>query len=345
MPAIPFITALLPFVTVLIATLARFAIKIFMQVFAWATEIFFGKIPLDKSIKLTALSALSMLWVIMVLCIPFPQIARLSLAFLPDIARNNKLVIYLLNGSGVFLLPILVGGISVFWNMQKISATDIQNLPYRRIFRGFYYTFYLGLGFICMFVFSPIIKLTGFIKKRKKILVPAIIHEGRYGFVLSKIKKALEKVNINLEIKQMGLMNAIPLQFIEHLSDSLFKDLIVKNRKLLYNEDIQISIHYADIMIIGKEDLVKKARMVISEALMFDITYLTWDEQTKKIEDEVTCIYSEYIISGEIYSEQLISRLDHIRTRLDNIVVDYEDYETVICEVLALQNMIYKSKK
>lgn len=348
MPALPFITALIPLITLLIATIARFAIKIFMKVFDWSTDIFFGKISTDQSRKLTILSALSMIWVITLVCLPFPSIAKFTLAFLPTVLRTNKLVVYLLNGSGVLFIPPLVGIICIFWDMQInikiISAKSIKSLPYKQALLGFYYTFFLGLGFMTMFIFSPIIKLISFIKKRKMIHAPATIQKGRYEIVLRKLQKALKNDCIDVKLVDMGIMNNIPITLVGYLSDSLFKNIIVKNKKILHNKDLEIYIHYEDIMILGKEELVKRSRAIIGEVLMFDTTYLTWDDTTKELEDKLLMIYSDFIISGGTNTDKLLYKLEKIKNIARSITADYDDIETLLYQILVLENMVLKSK-
>lgn len=349
MPVLPFVTAFIPLITLLIATIARFAIRIFMKVFDWSTEIFFGRIPVDKSRKLTALSALSMIWVITLTCIPFPNIAKFILIFLPKAVRTNKLVIYLLSGSGAFFIPLLVGTICIFWNMQinidLIRVKNIKTLQYKQGFLGFYYTFFLGLSFITMFIFSPIIKLISFMKKRKTIIAPATIQKGRYEIVLTKLQKALQKYDINVELCDLKLMYNIPLTLIGVLSNSLFKDIIIKNKKFLFSKELEIYIHYEDIMITGKEELVKIARAVVANELMFDATYLTWDDETKKLEDKALIIYSDFIISGGTQNKKLLNRIEEVKQETQDLIADYDDIETLTCQILTLENIILKSNK
>lgn len=348
LPTVPILTTLLPLISILIATIARFAIRIFMKVFDWSTEIFFGKIPIDKSRKLTVLSALSMIWIIMVLCIPFPNIAKITLAFLPKAVRTNRLVIYLLNGSGALFIPIIVGFICIFWDMQInidiVKVDNIKKLQYKQGLLGFYYTFFLGISFITMFIFSPIIKAINFIRKRKMLLAPATVQKGRYEIVLAKIQKALKDYNIDAELVNTSIVYKVPTRLLDVLSGSLFKDIFIKNEKLLYNKDLEIYIHYEDIMIVGKEDLIKKARAIIADVLMFDTTYLTWDEKTKELEDSVLTVYSDFIISGGTAVNKLLQRLEQIKQESKEIVADFNDLETLSCQILMLENMLLKYK-
>ncbi len=345
----PILSAFIPLITLLIATIARFAVRIFMKVFDWSTEIFFGRITIDKSRKLTALSALSIIWFIILLCIPFPNLAKFILIFLPKAVRTNKLVVYLLSGAGAFFIPLIVGTICIFWNMQisidLIKVKNIKTLQYKQGFLGFYYTFFLSLGFITMFIFSPIIKAVSFIKKRKMVLAPATIQKGRYEIVLLKLKQALRKHNIAVELCDLKLMYNIPLSLIGILSNSLFKNIITKNKKFLHSKDLEIYIHYEDIMITGKEDLVKIARAIIADELMFDATYLTWNNETKKLEDKVLIIYSDFIISGAKANKRLINRIDEIKQESKSLIADYQDLETLSCQILTLENIILKSTK
>lgn len=319
-----------------------------MKVFDWSTEIFFGKIPIDKSRKLTVLSALSMIWIIMVLCIPFPNIAKITLAFLPKAVRTNRLVIYLLNGSGALFIPIIVGFICIFWDMQInidiVKVDNIKKLQYKQGLLGFYYTFFLGISFITMFIFSPIIKAINFIRKRKMLLAPATVQKGRYEIVLAKIQKALKDYNIDAELVNTSIVYKVPTRLLDVLSGSLFKDIFIKNEKLLYNKDLEIYIHYEDIMIVGKEDLIKKARAIIADVLMFDTTYLTWDEKTKELEDSVLTVYSDFIISGGTAVNKLLQRLEQIKQESKEIVADFNDLETLSCQILMLENMLLKYK-
>lgn len=348
MPALPLLTALVPLITLLIATVARFAIRIFMKVFDWSTEIFFGKIDNDKTIKLTILSALSMIWIIMILNIPFPVISKFTLAFLPKTIRSNRLVIYLLNGSGAFFIPILVGAICMFWNMEinlnLIKVENIKSVQYKQGILGFYYTFFLGLSFITMFIFSPTIKFISFFKKRKMVLTNATISKGRYEVVLIKLQNALKEYNIDMQLMDLKLMYRVPLSLIGVLADSLFKDIVIKNNKFLFNKELEIYIHHNDIMISGKEDLIKKATTVIFEILMFDTTYLTWSEETQKLEDDLLIIHSDFIISGGTAYNKCLERLEDIRNILKNMVVEYEDLKTLTCQILTLENLILSSK-
>ena len=337
--------AILPLFTFLIATVARFAVRIFLKLFDWSTDIFFGKIPPDRSNKLIILSVLSMLWVVMLVGLIFPGVSQTIYIFLPKIVRNNSLVVYILNGAGVFLLPLLVGTIAMFWNMDKISISRVKAIPYKRFLLGFYYAFLLGISFWLMFIFGPIIKAVGFIKKRKMLLYTVIIQEERYNIVLFKIRKSLLENQIKVDMQEKSFMYEIPLFMLKYLRKNLFKDILIEDTKCLKSKDVEIYIHNSDIMIVGKEEIIKKVNVIISEVLLFDTAYLTVNADTQQIERRILNIYSKYIISGKSCSEKFLKELKHIGNQIDGISADFNDIQVIKYKKMALENMIYSNLK
>ncbi len=345
MSILSLIGTIVPLFGVLIATIARFAVRIFLKLFDWSTDIFFGKIPDDRSKKLMILSLLSMIWVLMLIGLVFPGVSRTIYIFLPKIVRENSLVVYILNGAGVFLLPALVGTITMFWNMDTISISKVKNVQYKRLIFGFYNAFLLGVSFWLMFIFGPIIKAIGFVKKRKMILYTVIIQEKRYGTVLFKLKKELSKNQIKVNLEQKGIMYEVPLYLLKYLRKGLFKDILTEETRCLKNKDVEIYIHNSDIMIVGKEEVIKRVNVIISEILLFDAAYLTADSKTQELEKIILSIYSKYVIGGKSSSRKFLSELKQLDMEIDGLSADFSDIQVVKYKKAMLENMIYSDLK
>ncbi len=313
-----------------------FAVQIFITIFGWATIIFFGKIPGNKSIYISIIALISMFWVILLIGIPFPLVTQIVLGYIPAVVRTNIVVIRIINGIGVFILPLIVGGIGLFLDTQaKRKGIHV----YKQFMMGYYYTLGFGVAMLVMILFAPIITIKRIIKRYSVSHTPIMIQEGRYRLVLDKIKDQLEKDEIHVEVRSIGLLYKIPMTILNNIADKLLDTFVSDGHKMLAGEDLEVYIYPTDIMIVGKEEIMQKARAIIATTLTFDSTYMTWSKESQQLEDQGYAVFQEFQTqerSCQYYEE----RVKKILANLNGAALAYDEWQVIVRQLYMIENHI-----
>lgn len=328
----------MPLIGQIFAMIGKFAVHIFITVFGWATIIFFGKVPGDKSIKISIIAVISLFWVILLIGIPYPIVTKVVMGYLPDIVRDNTLFVRIINGVGVFVLPLVVGALSLLLDTKaKRKGLSV----FRQFLWGYYYTLAFGVAMLIMIAFAPIINIRRLIKKEKATHTPVMIQKGRYFEVLKMIQGELGGAGIEVEIKNMGVLYGVPMRIMNTIADAFLDAFVSDGHKMLKGKGIQVYIHPSDIMIIGKEEIMQKARTIIATTLAFDPTNMTWSKESQEFEKRGYEIYKDFETNKRPcgYYQTEIKKL---MNELSEAVLAYDEWEVIARQLYMIENLILK---
>ena len=90
--------------------LGRFVGKLLNAVLGWATVLLFGKVPDSKQWILLMIGLGSIVWVVLIAGVIIPDVATMTLAFvpIPDFVDRNWVRLAML--AGALVLPLAIGG-------------------------------------------------------------------------------------------------------------------------------------------------------------------------------------------------------------------------------------------
>lgn len=329
-----------PFLIPIIALITKFAVRIFITFFGWATIIFFGKIPGKRSAYISIMAIMAFFWMILVIGIFFPEITQFVFGLFPEIIRQNRWIMRAINSLGVFVIPIAVGAISLLMD-TKAKKKGVST--FKQLFLGYYYTLDLGIAMFLMLAFAPIIKIRQYLRRERSSHTPIMMRNGEYEEVLEHLHRSLEDSGIKTDIKWPESLYAMPMKIIDRVSNQLFDTLGSHHHQMLLGEGFQIYIHPTDIMIVGQEEQIQQVRAVVAKALAFEKTFMTWDEESHEIEDEINQIYTEFKKQQE-RKEEFLKRLCQLEKKLSKAALPYDEWEVVYRELLMIEKEIIAFK-
>src|SRR5437899_5991202 len=97
------------FLAALMAFGSRFAGKVLTTTLGWASTLLFGRVPASRQILLLAITFGSVIWMVMLAGLIFPDIGAFLLVLVPPQSIVPQDVIRLLMLLGVVVVPALVG--------------------------------------------------------------------------------------------------------------------------------------------------------------------------------------------------------------------------------------------
>ncbi len=321
--------------TTVISGTAKFAIKILITVFTWSTIYFYGKIVPKMQLKITAISLLSVFWIVQLIRVPMPFVIDFIYGYLPEkVVRHKAFVTF--DSISVFIIPLIVGGICYFF----ITARNRRRIELFFI-KGFYYAFMFGITTLIMMLETLIITAFRYAKFHKVAYITAMANNEEHFTVANDIHKALEERGFKIRMTRTEALYRFPLSLLKHIFVFLLSADTSFNEYMLVGKDFKIFFHFSDIMLVGKEDTINNLYSILLDILAYEETYATLDRKAQVMEDQAHEIFRNK-------TSDSIEKLEECMNKVKILKLDYSEKEAIIRKILLLQNNLlmadYKTK-
>lgn len=314
----------------------RFIVKIFITVFGWAMVIFFGKMPEEKNKKLAIMAILSLVWIILIIGITYPALTKAFYDYIP-VQELKRMVSFYLESVGIFLIPIIVGIISVVINgFKNLDIYDFLKVAYK----GYYYTTVMGIAMIFMLVYAPFITVRRYLKRLHTSSLHVVVEKEQIQEVIEMIKKNLEPEGYFFEEKKPNLIYRLPILLLKEMLMDILQ-LNVSRDIMLKNNDINIMINYMDIIIEGKKTEVNRVKSKIANLLSTSNIFMTWGKESNKIEQNALEIYNKYL-EKKIEKDSALNKLEDLIEFLPETDINYEEWHVLMRKLYLFENIILK---
>lgn len=309
----------------------RFIVKIFITVFGWAMVIFFGQIPEEKNKKLSIIALLSLVWVILIVGISYPALTKAFYDYIPD-KNLKRMISVFLESIGILLIPVAVGEISVFiQGKEKKEAKDFL----RAVIIGYYYSFVMGISMLLMLIMAPIITLKRFLRRQEVASMPVIISDDRVKEVFGKVKRGLDAAGFHVLMGKPDAMMNLPVFLIRWMLKDLLNTDITRNLKL-QGEGFRIYLNATDILVVGRKNLIEKIQIHLDLILTFDPCFMTWGEESHKLEKEAYFLYHSFQNKEKKWYE-IIDKLEELKYKAEHSGLEFREWQTVLRKISAFE--------
>ncbi|MBD9219740.1 MAG: hypothetical protein EGQ35_05400 [Clostridiales bacterium] len=318
----------------IILLLIRFFVKIFITIFGWATDIFFGKLPEKNRLWFYLMIVLSFIWIYCLLAKAFPIMFYIFKDYVPENSLTSifKRILYILC---VVAIPPGVGALGAF-----IKGIDKSNKKrfYEWLLKGYRYSLVLGCSMAVILVCTPVIRIKRILKREiSKSMNMKVAGNGNI-YVMNEISKALMKSGIKTVKKVPSKVYSLPTKMINGIVKDLF-DYVSDREFYVSGENISIYINSADIMLEGKKELVEKVQTAIVKGFVVNNIYLTNDDKSRKIEREINSIWLKWT-AEEISSEEAAVRLIKLTNQSFEEDMSYDERALLSVQLNEVQNEI-----
>ncbi|MEA4971713.1 MAG: hypothetical protein VB119_00895 [Candidatus Metalachnospira sp.] len=321
-----------------ILILIRFFVKIFITVFGWATEIFFGKLPDKNKGWFYLMIVLSFIWIYFLVATAFPILFNIFKYYVPQNSLTSifKRVLYILCVVGI---PPAVGLIGA--KITGVTKSDKKKYV-ECIIRGYRYSAMLGCAMAVILVCAPVIRIK---RITKKIVAKSMdMHVAGKGniYVMDEIRASLSKIGISSTKKIPSKFYSLPIKMINGIMREMF-DYVSDRDFYVSGEKINVYINSADIMLEGKADLVEKAQSAIVKGFVENDIFLTNNEKSQKIEFKIFTVYKRWE-NHEISDGEAIDTLRNLANIIFDEDMTYNERALLSVQINEVQNNVLAKK-
>lgn len=314
--------------------LIRFFVKIFITIFGWATEIFFGRLPDKNKGWFYLMIVLSFIWIFCLAATAFPILFNIFRDYIPKNSLTNiiKRILYILCVVGI---PPGVGAISAF--ITGITKENKKKFA-ECIFRGYRYSAVLGCAMAVILVCAPVIRIKRMIKKIDAKGMD--MHVAGHGniYIMDEIRNALDRIGISSSKKVPSKFYSLPTKMINGVMRELFN--YVSDRDFYVSgEKINVYINSADIMLEGKHDVIEKVHTAVVKSFVENDIFLTNNENSQKIEHEIFIIYKTWK-SKELSSPEATEKLRDLANISFEEDMTYDERALLSVQINEVQNNV-----
>jgi hypothetical protein len=323
----------MPFVRFIVYGIA----KTLSKVFGLATMSFFGRLPSRDDDKMALVGLLAISWLPVVVAIPFPAFGEMIIPFAPE----DEGMIRVIAAVTAVLLPLTVGLVVSQMHNQSHRSRGAR---LSQVAKGFWYTPVIGLTVAAVVVVVPLVKVTHITRRLDVQRLLVMIPEGSYEQVLDHARERLRERGIEVERRPPNTVIQTLFRVLGFVLQHVFDRDVADDMQLLRGHDVdggwfEITVHAADISIIGKQRQTCRLHAVLAEELDERIVYFTWDDDSQELEDRMRGL-RERLEAGE---QVEIDGAEQLAEDLAGLELDKEEWNNVRRNLYRLERDICRS--
>lgn len=320
----------------LFAMVGRFAGKLLNSALGWATILLFGKVSGTKSTLLLVMALGSLLWVVTVVGVVFPDIGTLVLAFVPVPDFINEDIIRLVMLGLALLIPLAIGVAAIF-------VTEKENRPsglglVTGVLRGYPFTLVLAVTIVILAGAALFRKVRSLYKRWQDAHVPIIVKPGGYEQVLADLEGVLDRAQLDTTPRPAPAILSVPPRLLDAVAGKSLGGLVPDRLMVLGARDLEVLVYPSDVAISGTKQATARAQAAIAAQLTHSPAYLTTSAEAERIEDEIQAIAKDG--RGDADVDDIRARLHELDGRLAELTVPFDEWETVYRERLQVERDI-----
>jgi hypothetical protein len=311
--------------------------KTLSKVFGLATMSFFGRLPSRDDDKIALVGLLSISWVPVVVAVAFPAFGEMVIPFAPD----DDGMIRLIAAVTAVVLPLTVGVlVSLMHNQANRSAAARLS----QLGKGFWYTPLIGLTVSAVVVVVPLVKITHITRRLDVQRLMVMIPEGSYETVLDHARQRLRERGIDVERRPPNTVVQTLFRLLGFVLRHIFDRDVADDMQLLRGHDVdggwfEITVHAADISIIGRQRQTCRLHAVLAEELDERIVYFTWDDASQDLEDRMRELRERLEADERVDPDDV----EQIAQDLAGLELDKEEWNNVRRNLYRLERDVYRA--
>lgn len=292
----------------------------------WATALYFGQVPGSQGRILAVVSLVAASWVIVIIGFAIPIFTGALLEAVGVIDRNFDVeaIHYLaLVGAIVLAPPAVAGGLVIgeFRDERTVSEW-LRLIPV-----SYPATFLLGLAVLEMVAFTPFLLVQRWRQKRTLVQVPLVMKEGTDDDdLVEAVRAALASIDIeDVSVTEATGPKAWPMRTVGFAARHLLGAVVRGDPMRLKADGLEIYAYATNVAILGPTEDAHRVRAAVERELAFRDAYLTWSDDSQKIEDELT--EARKAANGDL--DGLRRRLDEVQDRMDAASLNSEEWNVL----------------
>ena len=292
----------------------------------WATSLYFGQVPGRQGRMLSVASLIAAGWVILVIGFAIPILVGAALEAAGVIEENFdvEFIHYAGLAAGVILIPPIIGALTVWgeFHEDRKIGTWLRLVPV-----SYPATAMLGASVLQMVVFTPVLLVQRWRKKRKYVQISLVMREGTDDDdMVEALRDALDSIGIDdVSVSEASGPKVWPMRTVGFAAKHLLGAVVRGEPMRLATGDLEIFAYATNISIQGPKEQTYRVRAAVERKLGFHDAYLTWNDEAQGLEAKLLDAHHE--ANGDV--EMLRRRLDEIQAEMDTASLNSEEWNVL----------------
>jgi hypothetical protein len=325
----------------LVAAIGRQLGRLLNTAFGWATMLLFGKVPQQRQLLLSGISAAAVLWMVVLIGIAIPTAGTFLLAFVPLPKWVDQTLARLVMLALAVVLPALIGVAALFLTEPERRPKGVW-AKLKAIARGYPYALGLALTLVMLMVAAPILKLRDIVRRWKSTHIPIVVEPGDYEELVHQVQGVLRQEGMETTRGQPTWLLRWPTKVLVLFARSQVQGMIADRLAVLEGDNFEAMLHPSDLVISGREEPATRAHAALTERLTGSKAYLTWTKESQDIEDCLNRLFQK-VRGGTISRARSDFGVRQIDQRLKRTGIAYEEWEILFREKVLLEREILSS--
>jgi hypothetical protein len=309
------------------AMLGRFMGRLLNSALGWATILLFGKVEGKRQTFLLVMALGSLVWVVTLAGVIFPDFATFVLTFVPvpDFVDDTWIRIAML--AAALAIPLLIG-------IGAVVVTEKDRRPkgggvISAVLRGYPFTLVLAVTIVFLAVISLVRKVRSLAKRWEDAHVAVVVKPGGYDRVVGDLESVLDDAGLDVRREAAPRVLSVPPRLLDKVAGKALGALVPDRLMVLKGDKLDILVYPSDIAIAGSKDRLARARAAIASKLTASPAYMTTSAEAEKIEDRIRALLRDPSTAER--------RLADIDRELAQLAVPFDEWETIYRERLQVE--------
>ncbi len=207
----------------LVAFGSRFASKVLTTALGWASTLLFGRVPASRQILLLGITFGSVIWMVLVAGIVFPDIGAFLLVLVPKQDYVPEWVIRLVMLIGALVVPGVIGGLTL---ALSGSADRHARQVLESIARGYPLTVLLAVLLVFLAGLAIWRKAHSLARRWTDAHVPLVVKPGAYDEVAADLDKAISDAGLDVEPRAAPAVMSKPARWLAAVGGTSSSSLV-----------------------------------------------------------------------------------------------------------------------
>lgn len=283
----------------------------------WATVLLFGRVPQAQQRLLALITLGSLVWFLAVVCVVLPAAGGLVISLVPRpgfvlVAWLQVLILVLAIG-----LPLAIGLATATVDEDSHGPAALAS----HVIRGYPLAAVLGATTIFLIGLSLTLKIRALQRGWEAAHLPMIIKPGCYDAVATDLQAALRDAGLQVHRGRAPWALTVPPKLIVAVGGGVARHLVPDELAEFTSDDLWILLYPSDVALVGKKELVARARAAIAVRLTFAEVYMTSAKESEQIEDRLARLAGAGHVSATDFRP--------VDDLLASLAVPYDEWQTL----------------
>ena len=305
----------------LFALVGRFFGKLLTTTVGWASVLLFGRVPQRRQVWLAVLTSGSLAWVAALVGVLLPSAGTVLIAALPvpkwidpDLVRLAMLTV-------AIVLPAVLGGVTLL-------VSDPEDRPRGKeraltILRGYPLAPALALTLVILAAAGSVRKISAALHRRTDAHVAMVVRPGRYEALVRQLEEQLGRAEL-VDRREVGsAILTVPAHVLAAIAGGGIAHLVPDRLAVLRGRNLVIDVYPSDIAMTGGEEVVARARALITREMRSTNAWFTTSEEAQQIEDQLAELAARHADPTSPEVAEVDRRLIHLSLPQDEWEVLY----------------------